>query len=589
MWRHEQILSFFDDEDIRGTLDIMYELVQSKIMSRKLIGLAATMGVLAAGLGTVSPATAATGDVTTFPLPFANSQPSGIALDSIGNFWIGLSKVDQIVKATPTGGLVTIAIPNANKLAGTNSLALGTGNRMWLTEETANRVSYFNTLTNAYKGFDIPTKDSQPMGIAAGPDGAMWFTEYIGNKIGRVTNEGKFTEFNLGMNSGPVSIVLGPDGAMWFVAGDGNYIGRITTSGVITKFELPTANSIPSDLAFDKDGNLWFTQLGGNRIGRMTLKGLFAEFSLSKVNGHAIQIIQGPDGAMWFTQMEANGIGRITSGGIVTEYLLPGPNNGPYGIVVGTDGNIWSTAFESNLLVRFLTGIVPQEATGAPTLTATSTSSGATVTTTTGNWLRLPTSYSYQWQLCDANNDASCTTIAGATKETYVLTDAEAGKFIRSTVNATNLNGVSTAISQSARLAIDGLPPKLIPTPVVGGKTVQLVAGVTATLRASQKVKKGKRGRFTVTMSDRAVKGTVRISIVNRYSGRVLCLIASGKQININGNGQARTSSKNLKCGTGSHRLKAVYTPSADQLTTYPVATMIKNIRVTKKLKGNKR
>jgi virginiamycin B lyase len=32
----------------------------------------------------------------------------------------------------------------------------------------------------------IPTKSSNPEGIAAGPGGALWFTEYDGNKIGRI-------------------------------------------------------------------------------------------------------------------------------------------------------------------------------------------------------------------------------------------------------------------------------------------------------------------------------------------------------------------------------------------------------------------
>jgi streptogramin lyase len=34
--------------------------------------------------------------------------------------------------------------------------------------------------------FPIPTPDSGPEGIALGPDGAIWFTENTGNKIGRL-------------------------------------------------------------------------------------------------------------------------------------------------------------------------------------------------------------------------------------------------------------------------------------------------------------------------------------------------------------------------------------------------------------------
>jgi virginiamycin B lyase len=35
--------------------------------------------------------------------------------------------------------------------------------------------------------FAIPTADSSPQVIAAGPDDALWFTEFSANKIGRIT------------------------------------------------------------------------------------------------------------------------------------------------------------------------------------------------------------------------------------------------------------------------------------------------------------------------------------------------------------------------------------------------------------------
>ena len=45
--------------------------------------------------------------------------------------------------------------------------------------------------------YSVPTAISQPAYITAGPDGAMWFTEFVGNKIGRITTSGAITEFRL--------------------------------------------------------------------------------------------------------------------------------------------------------------------------------------------------------------------------------------------------------------------------------------------------------------------------------------------------------------------------------------------------------
>jgi streptogramin lyase len=44
-------------------------------------------------------------------------------------------------------------------------------------------------------GFPV-TAGSSPAGIATGPDGAMWFTESNGNKIGRIT-AGSLTEYGM--------------------------------------------------------------------------------------------------------------------------------------------------------------------------------------------------------------------------------------------------------------------------------------------------------------------------------------------------------------------------------------------------------
>jgi len=118
--------------------------------------------------------------------------------------------------------------------------------------------------------FPLPTASSNPAGITAGPDGNLWFTEFNGNRIGRITPGGVITEFPLPTaGSAPQGITAGPDGNLWFTELIGK-IGRITPGGVITEFPLPTASSQPWEITAGPDGNLWFTEQGGNRIGRIT-------------------------------------------------------------------------------------------------------------------------------------------------------------------------------------------------------------------------------------------------------------------------------------------------------------------------------
>ena len=83
---------------------------------------------------------------------------------------------------------------------------------------------------------------------------------------------GAFTEFPVPTaSSGLEGIAAGPDGNLWFTeTGYFSGIGRISPSGTITDFPLPTAESNPVGIAAGPDGNMWFTESYVNKIGRVS-------------------------------------------------------------------------------------------------------------------------------------------------------------------------------------------------------------------------------------------------------------------------------------------------------------------------------
>src|SRR5208337_2211810 len=140
----------------------------------------------------------------------------------------------------------------------------------------------FNITVGAISEVAIPTLNSVPAGITAGPDGNLWFTEFSGDRIGRITPGGTVTEFSTGItpNSDPDEITAGPDGNLWFTEASGDRIGRITPGGTVTEFSAGiTPNSEPRGITAGPDGNLWFTEASGDRIGRITPGGTVTEFS----------------------------------------------------------------------------------------------------------------------------------------------------------------------------------------------------------------------------------------------------------------------------------------------------------------------
>jgi virginiamycin B lyase len=206
--------------------------------------------------------------------------------------------------------------------------------------------------------------NSDPEGIAPGPDGNMWFAD--GPWIGRITPAGAITEFSA-RGSAATGIAPGPDGNMWFSDVFGS-IGRITPAGAITEFRAGLdPSSSPQDIAPGPDGNLWFADFSprgfgqpDGSIGRITPAGAITEFSAGIPHGWSpTGIAQGPDGNLWFTNSDDSGanydescacevdgaaIGRITPAGAITEFNAGlKPDSVPEGIAPGPDGNLWFT------------------------------------------------------------------------------------------------------------------------------------------------------------------------------------------------------------------------------------------------------
>jgi virginiamycin B lyase len=68
---------------------------------------------------------------------------------------------------------------------------------------------------------------ARPHAITAAADGALWFTQWGSNRIGRITMTGEVSEYDVPTpGSEPHGIVAGPDGALWF-AEEAGKIGRL--------------------------------------------------------------------------------------------------------------------------------------------------------------------------------------------------------------------------------------------------------------------------------------------------------------------------------------------------------------------------
>ena len=253
--------------------------------------------------------------------------------------------------------------------------------------------------------WDVPTKGAHPHDPAVGADGALWFTEQMTNKLGRLDPAtGAFKEYPLieGKNSGPHGLVADKDGNIWYTANFGGYIGKLDPrTGKITEYKMPDDTvDDPHTAAFDANGILWFTAQGGNAVGRLDpssgkieLKKVKTESALPygiQINNKGVpffcelgtnkmgridpktleltdyalpegarprRLAIASDDSVYFTDFKGGNLGRLNpaTGGVEMWPSPGGRDSGPYGIAITPDGMVWysESGVKPNTMIRF--------------------------------------------------------------------------------------------------------------------------------------------------------------------------------------------------------------------------------------------
>ncbi|MCC5953625.1 MAG: S-layer homology domain-containing protein [Acidimicrobiia bacterium] len=203
------------------------------------------------------------------------------------------------------------------------------------------------------------TAGSRPSAITLGPDGTMWFTNYLANSIGRITPTGTISTFTGDGIDRPEGIARGSDGNLWFTNAGNDSVGRITPQGTVSTFTGSGVDQ-PFSIAAGSDGALWFTnaalQSGNGSIGRVTVGGAVSTFTDPAIVSPR-HIALGPDGAMWFSDPWAGSIGRIATDGEVSTFTDEAID-APFAIAAGSDGAMWFSNGEGSMGRMTLEGTV---------------------------------------------------------------------------------------------------------------------------------------------------------------------------------------------------------------------------------------
>jgi virginiamycin B lyase len=171
----------------------------------------------------------ASGQFTSTPA----ANPADVAVDASGNAWFtesgdvnapGTTNIGRIPAAggaatrTSTTDGVTTVVPR--------DITVASDGQVWFTARfTPQAVGRLNPANNSVTLF--PVANTGPSGIAASPDGSVWFAQETSGNVARITNAGVVTEGKAVKGSGPFGIVVAPNGDPWYTMMAANKIATL--------------------------------------------------------------------------------------------------------------------------------------------------------------------------------------------------------------------------------------------------------------------------------------------------------------------------------------------------------------------------
>lgn len=192
---------------------------------------------------------------------------------------------------------------------------------------------------------------------------------------------------NANAHVGPHSLQVAPDGSIWVTLALGNRLGRFDPETETWTIHAMSEGFYPHTLRIDERGRVWFTIAGSNHVARfdpstetfetimlpaetwgqaalirlmpalMWLAQTF-EFDPSTAGegSGAMPVPYGidiaPDGGVWFSQLNAHRIGRIDPDTLEVE-IVETPFTAPRRLRFDSQGRLWIPGFSSGLIARF--------------------------------------------------------------------------------------------------------------------------------------------------------------------------------------------------------------------------------------------
>ena len=232
-----------------------------------------------------------TAQVLEISIPVPGANPRAIEIDSLGQPWIVLGSPKKLATMTSDSQWRSFNVDMYP-----HSLALGGGGKVWFNGHFTHSPELIGSVdagSGKIETHEVPTHPTLgrgpggpiPYEIRVGPDGRVWGSELVGNRIFAFSPAtGRFEVFPLPLpHSGPRRLDVDAKGIVWIPAYAANLLLRFDPkTRKFTQIALPFRDAVPYIIRADpRNGTLWIGTSAADALLRYDpASGKFESYSL---------------------------------------------------------------------------------------------------------------------------------------------------------------------------------------------------------------------------------------------------------------------------------------------------------------------
>jgi virginiamycin B lyase len=225
----------------------------------------------------------------------------------------------------------------------------------WITDGGQNAMVRFDPKTEKIDVWKLPEDAGYANLNTAAFDGSgvVWFTGQTGIYGSLDPKTGALRVYKAPKGRGPYGIAATPDGRVFYASLAGSHIAEIdTATGAAKAIEPPTPNSGARRVWSDSRGRIWVSEWEAGQVAVYDpVGGSWREWPLLGGNPMAYAVYVDENDDVWLSDFGANAIVRFDPDGEeFTSFPLPS-NPGNVRQILGREGEVWGAESAADKLI----------------------------------------------------------------------------------------------------------------------------------------------------------------------------------------------------------------------------------------------